>query len=59
MSHANSIVSALSKLFGPVIHSIEFTYFVVVADPREELPDLLSRSQLSEMGLLDSQLSIA
>ena len=59
VSHTNLIVCALSKLQSAIIHGIEFSYLVVVADFTEQRSDLFSSFRLSKVILLNTKLSVA
>ena len=51
VSHAHSIVTALRDFFCPIIHSIELSNFVCVANLLKQGFDLISSFQLSEIML--------
>lgn len=58
MPHAHSVVCALGKLLGSIVHGVELSNLIGVSNFFEETSDLLAGSQLSEVVLLDAQLSV-
>ena len=52
------IVQTLANFFGSVVHRIEFSRFVRVADVLEQATDIVSASQLCEIILRDVELVI-
>lgn len=56
VSHTNPVISTARYLLGSIIHGVELTNLIDVADLLEQRSDLLSRSQLSEVVLRNTLL---
>ena len=56
VSHTDPVISAARDLLGSIIHGVELTNLVGVANLLEQRSDLLSRSQISEVVLRNALL---